>query len=226
MAKTVGLNWSDSRPIETLRLVLILSLFSVFFLFPAPAWAESPAEWRKVAGVEDGDSITLENGRRVRYLGIDSPERGGPGKGEYLAEEAHRFNRHLVRGQEVRLEYEAERLDRYQRLLAQVYLKNGLWVNGEMVKKGLAQVLYQAPNTEKFEALLKWQREAMDDRRGIWSKALEETESGYRGQGTTRKFHRTDCVNGQKIAARNLIVFKHKKDAFFQGFSPCRVCRP
>jgi endonuclease YncB( thermonuclease family) len=179
-----------------------------------------------VVSVEDGDSITLENGRRVRYLGINSPERGGPGKGEYLAEEAHRFNRQLVRGQEVRLEYEAERLDRYQRLLARVYLKNGLWVNAEMVKKGLAQVLYQAPNTEKFEELLKLQREALDDRRGFWSQALEETDSGYRGQRITRKFHRRDCADGQKIAARNSILFKQKKDAYEQGFSPCRKCRP
>ncbi|HSO71802.1 MAG TPA: thermonuclease family protein [Thermodesulfobacteriota bacterium] len=179
-----------------------------------------------MTSVEDGDSITLDNGRRVRYLGIDSPERGGPGKGEYLAEEAHRFNRRLVRGQEVRLEYEAERLDRYQRLLARVYLKNGLWVNGEMVKKGLAHVLYQAPNTDKFDELLKRQQDAMDHRRGIWSRALEETDSAYRGQGITRKFHRRDCVDGQKIAARNLVLFKHKKDAYAQGFSPCRICRP
>ena len=224
---TLGLNLSGNRPIAPLRLlVLILFLFSVFFFLPSPAWVESPAEWRKVASVEDGDSITLENGRRVRYLGIDSPERGGPGKGEYLAEEAHRFNRQLVRGQEVRLEYEAERLDRYQRLLARVYLKNGLWVNGEMVKNGLAHVLYQAPNTEKFEELLKWQREAMDDRRGFWIKALEETDSDYRGQRITRKFHRMDCADGQKIAARNLVLFKNKKDAYFRGFSPCRICRP
>ncbi len=223
---TFAPNFSGNHPIALFRPFLFLSLISVFLVLPVPLWAESPAEWQKVASVEDGDSITLENGRRVRYLGIDSPERGGPGKGEYLAEEAHRFNRQLVRGQEVRLEYEAERLDRYQRLLARVYLKDGLWVNGEMVKKGLAHVLYQAPNTEKFEELLKWQREAMDDRRGIWSKALEESDSGYRGQGATRKFHRMDCVDGLKIAVRNLILFKHKKDAYFRGFSPCRLCRP
>jgi micrococcal nuclease len=224
---TLGLHFSGNRPIAPLRLlVLILSLFSVFFFLPSPAWAESPAEWLKVVGVEDGDSITLENGRRVRYLGIDSPERGGPGKGEYLAEEAYRFNRQLVRGQEVRLEYEAERLDRYQRLLARVYLKTGLWVNGEMVKKGLAQVLYQAPNTEKFEELLNLQRAAMDDRRGFWSQALEETDSEYRGQRITRRFHRRDCADGQKIAARNSILFKQKKDAYGKGFSPCRKCRP
>jgi micrococcal nuclease len=223
----LGLNFSCNRLIALPCLsVLILSFFSLFFFLPAPTRAESPAEWGKVASVEDGDSITLEDGRRVRYLGIDSPERGGPGKGEYLAEEAYRFNRQLVRGQEVRLEYETERLDRYQRVLARVYLKSGLWVNGEMVKKGLAHVLYQAPNTEKFEELLKWQREAMDDRRGIWSKALEETDSGYLGQRITRRFHRLDCADGQKIAARNRIVFKDKKDAYSQGFSPCRICRP
>jgi micrococcal nuclease len=224
---TSCLDFFHARTIAPFRLpVFIVFLFSFFLIGPFPTHPESPAEWYKVASVQDGDSITLENGRRVRYLGIDSPERGGPGKGEYLAEEAYRFNRHLVRGQEVRLEFEAERLDRYQRLVTRVYLKNGLWVNGEMVKKGLAHVLFQAPNTEKFEELLKWQREAMDDRRGIWSKALEETDSEYRGQRITRKFHRMDCADGQKIVARNLIHYKHKKDAYSQGFSPCRICRP
>jgi micrococcal nuclease len=222
-----SLDFLGNRPIALLRLlVFFFSLSFDFSLLAASTWAESPAEWHKVASVEDGDSITLENGRRVRYLGIDSPERGGPGKGEPWADEAHRLNRRLVRGQEVRLEYEAERLDRYQRLLARVYLRNGLWVNGELVRKGLAHVLFQAPNTEKFEELLKWQREAMADRRGIWNKTLEETDSGYRGQGITRKFHRRNCLNGQKIAARNLALFKHKKDAYAQGFSPCRICRP
>ncbi len=222
-----GLNFSSNRTIAPLRLlVFIISLPSVFFFLAGLTWSESPAEWRRVVSVEDGDSITLDKGRRVRYLGIDSPERGGPGKGEPLAEEAHRFNRQLVRGQDIRLEYEVELLDRYQRLLAHVYLKNGLWVNGEMVKKGLAQVLYQAPNTKKFEALLKWQRVAIDERRGIWSKALEETESEYTGQRITRKFHRRNCLVGQKITVRNLVLFKHKKDAYLQGFSPCRLCRP
>jgi micrococcal nuclease len=206
--------------------VVILTLLLVLFFSPHSIRAESPEEWLKVSSVQDGDSITLEGGRRVRYLGIDSPERGGPGKGEYLAEEAYRFNRHLALGKEIRLEYDAERQDRYRRLLAQVYLKNGLWVNGEMIKKGLAHVLFQAPNGQKFEELLKRQREALDDRRGIWNKALEETDSGYRGQRMTRKFHRLDCADGRKIAERNLIPFESKKDAYWLGFSPCRICRP
>lgn len=95
-----------------------------------------------------------------------------------------------------------------------------------MIKQGLAHVLYQVPNAEKYDELLKWQGEAMDDRRGIWIKALEETDSGYRAQKFTRKFHRRYCPDGQKIAARNLVLFQHKKDAYFQGFSPCRGCRP
>lgn len=197
------------------------------FLFSlTPIRAESPVEWLKVTSVQDGDSITLENGRRVRYLGIDSPERGGPGKGEYLAEEAQRLNRQLVLGKEIRLEYEPERQDRYQRLLAQVYLKNGLWVNGELINRGLGHVLFQAPNGGQFEELLKRQRAALNDRRGIWKKALEETDSGYLGQRLTRKFHRAACADGLKIAGRNLIPFKSKKDAYWLGFSPCRLCRP
>jgi micrococcal nuclease len=205
---------------------LLLILLQVLFFSLHLSRADAPGEWLKVSSVQDGDSITLENGQRVRYLEIDAPERGGPGKGEDQAEEAHRLNRQLVLGKEIRLEYEVERQDRYQRLLAQVYLKNGLWVNGELINKGLAHVLFQAPNGQHFEELLKRQREALKERRGIWNRALKETDSGYLGQRITRKFHRMACADGRKIAGRNLIPFESKKDAYWLGFSPCRLCRP
>jgi endonuclease YncB( thermonuclease family) len=187
-------------------------------------WAEGA--WEKVIRVDDGDTVQLLDGRRVRYIGIDSPERGEPGKGEFLAEEATRFNRALVLGREVRLELEAEERDRFGRLLAQVYLKDGLWVNQALVREGLAHVLYQAPNVDKFEELLDEQRGAMEKRRGIWIKALQETEAAYPGQRKTRKMHRPDCPLGRKISPANRVLFKTKREAYWLGYSPCRQCKP
>jgi micrococcal nuclease len=206
---------------------IILPVLAALYLCGwGPRTAVADGIWQKVVRVDDGDTVQLLDGRRVRYIGIDSPERGEPGKGEFLAEEASRFNRALVLGREVRLELEAEERDRFGRLLAQVYLKDGLWVNQALVREGLAHVLYQAPNVDKFEELLADQRAAMEKRRGIWIKTLQETEASYPSQGKTRKMHRPDCPLGRKISPANRVLFKTKREAYWLGYSPCRQCKP
>jgi micrococcal nuclease len=136
------------------------------------------------------------------------------------------LNRRLVLKKEIRLEYGPEKRDRYDRMLAYVFLNNGLFVNGELVKQGLAKVLYHGPRMERFEELLQLQREAIKDSRGIWAKALKESDDHYRGQIHTRRFHRLDCPLGKSIAPKNLIHFQSKKEAYWQGYSPCRTCKP
>ena len=69
-----------------------------------------------VREVIDGDTIVLHDGRKVRYLGINAPENGQP-----YAREATNFNRRLVSGLPVRLEFDQVREDRHGRLLAYVY---------------------------------------------------------------------------------------------------------
>ncbi len=83
----------------------------------------------RVTRVYDGDTILLEDGRTVRYLGINAPEFQEP---FYL--KAKRFNESLVLGREIRLEFDQERTDGYGRVLAYVYAGN------EMVNARLGSV--------------------------------------------------------------------------------------
>ena len=205
--------------------LFVASLLTILFFGSGPGPVQAQT-WIRVASVADGDSISLSNGERVRYLGINAPERGEPGKAEFLAQEAFQFNRNLVLGKEIRVEFEGEKRDRFNRELAYVYLQDGTWVNRELVKEGYAHVLYQSPGLEKFEEFLSAQQEAIRGKRGIWQKALQETEPGYRGQGKSRKFHRLDCAYGRRISAKNQVIFTTKKEAYWLGFSPCRSCRP
>lgn len=200
-----------------------LSLLLLPWLASSQALA---AERVRVTWVIDGDTIRLANGQKVRYLGIDAPEMEKNGQPEYLAPEATDYNRRLVLDKEVFLEYGPERGDHYNRVLAYVFLGNGLFINGELVKKGLAHVLYHGPWMERFEALLQLQREAMQDSRGIWAKMLKETENGYRGQKRSLRFHRLSCPLGKKISPQNLVLLTSKKEAFGHGYSPCRNCQP
>ena len=90
------------------------------------------AETVTILRVIDGDTCLLEDGRRIRYLGIDSPEKGAP-----HAEEATRANNILVGGKTVRLESSRARQDRDNRLLAYVFVGD-TFVNEELVRQGHA----------------------------------------------------------------------------------------
>ncbi len=103
-----------------------------------------------VKKVIDGDTIQLESGETVRYLGIDAPEIIAKGGGsEFYAREAARYNKKLVFMKKVRLEFDVEKKDNYGRLLAYVFVKD-LFVNAELVKYGYAKAYIKPPN-EKYK---------------------------------------------------------------------------
>lgn len=116
----------------------------------------------RVRNVVDGDTVVLQAGQRLRYLGINAPERG-----EAFADEATRRNRRLVRGREVKLEFDAEREDRYGRLLAYVWA-DGEMVNETLLREGLAHVFVIPPNLRYYHRFLAIQEEARRRRVGLW----------------------------------------------------------
>jgi micrococcal nuclease len=109
-----------------------------------------------VTRVVDGDTIRVRfvsgSERRVRYIGVDTPERG-----ERCFSAATELNRRLLGDGRVRLEFDDDREDRYGRLLAYVYRAgDGLFINRELLERGLAEPLTVKPNDEhakEFEAL-------------------------------------------------------------------------
>jgi len=121
------------------------------------------AETVRVRAVLDGDTALLADGRRVRYLGIDAPERGQPFSARALA-----LNRALTEGRAVRLQFDQRREDRYGRLLAYVYAGEEM-VNERLVREGLASVYLIPPNLLHGEALLGLQADAQAKRLGMWS---------------------------------------------------------
>ena len=124
----------------------------------------------RVSLVVDGDTIVLDNGDHVRYLGIDTPEEGEP-----LYWAAKRFNRTLVWRKSIYLEVGEEGRDGYGRLLAYVWVeRNGAWilVNEEILRKGLARLLVVWPD-HHYERLLKALTWAQVEKRGLWAKYRE-----------------------------------------------------
>ncbi len=123
-----------------------------------------------VKRVIDGDTILLANGERVRYIGIDTPETKHPYKAvERFGEEADLYNKKLVEKRWVRLEFDVEKRDKYNRLLAYVYLGD-LFVNAKLVEDGYAQIYTFPPNLKYQELFLRLQRKARENERGLWVK--------------------------------------------------------
>ncbi|MFN8445060.1 MAG: SH3 domain-containing protein [Caldilineaceae bacterium] len=127
------------------------------------------AETAQVSRVIDGDTIEVliaGTAHRVRYIGIDTPEQGQPG---YQAASA--ANWELVAEQRVYLVKEISDTDRYGRLLRQVYLADGRWVNGELAAQGWTQPVRYPPDILKATELEALTLEAAQAQRGFWSGA-------------------------------------------------------
>ena len=116
----------------------------------------------------DGDTIRLESGEKVRLLGIDAPETKHPKKvPDPCGPAASTYNRDLLAGQEVVLEFDVEREDRYGRLLAHVFTRS-TFVNAELVRRGYARVSTYRPNLKYRDFFLSLQSQAKKGDRGMW----------------------------------------------------------
>lgn len=129
-----------------------------------------------VIKVVDGDTFWVddgtEKGMKVRLIGVDAPESRRTGRKEagHYGQESKIFLTQLLSGKEVRLEYDVDPTDRYGRMLAYVYLKDGTFVNAELVKQGYAMVLTVPPNVKFAEEFVRHQKNARDGQRGLWRK--------------------------------------------------------
>jgi micrococcal nuclease len=201
----------------------------ILLLLAGLAWGcgrapEHPPQKARVIQVIDGDTLVLEGGARVRLLGIDAPEMEREGRpAEFLAHKAKAFLTELTQGKEVRLEYGQLRYDRYGRVLAHLFLADNTLVEGALLRQGLAHVYLHPPNLSHREVLLAAQTEAMEARRGVWLKALNQDEPFYLANRNTLRFHRPNCPLAGKIAPANRLKITALKQAYLEGYSPCRT---
>lgn len=159
---------------------LIYILF--FLLLPTATLCISPSarsagpKYFTVTKIVDGDTFWVddgsEKGLKIRFIGVDAPETRRTRNKEigYYAQESKAFLTQLIFGKKVRLEFDVDLLDRYQRTLAYVYLEDNTFVNAELVKQGYAMVMTIPPNVKFAELFVQLQQEARENNRGLWSK--------------------------------------------------------
>jgi len=205
------------------KLIFLIYLILFSLLIVSQSFAENLF---KVRWVNDGDTIVLSDGRRVRYIGINAPEVAHEDKkAEPLGDKARDFNKKLVFQKKVRLEFGRERYDQYGRLLAYVFLRSGVFANARIIGEGYAFFLPRSPNVRYNALLLRYQRKAMSAKKGIW-KNWKEKERNYIGNRRSKRFHTKTCPFGKSTDKRNRIFFLKKWDAFWAGYAPCKKCIP
>ena len=137
---------------------------------PEPAAAPLVSGVYQVEYVYDGDTLLLTTGQRVRLIGVDTPEtvkRDHPI--EPFGPEATTFTRAFVADGQVRLDFDRERLDRYGRWLAYVWVGDRM-LNEELLRAGLARFEPQYHYSETMKRRFRIAQEnAQSARRGIWS---------------------------------------------------------
>lgn len=132
-----------------------------------------------VTQITDGDTIKVKrNGKilRIRYLGIDTPELGrGEKEDECFSQQAKEMNQKLVLGKMARLEFDKNKMDRFGRYLAYVYLdtetkegKKEIFVNKYLLEKGAGEFRLDTVNLKYQDILIQAAEKAHSEKKGLW----------------------------------------------------------
>lgn len=156
------INFSRIAKISIISVLVVVAGVVVFVCFKG-----SEESVFKVAKVIDGDTIVLENGEVVRYIGINAPETGEDNN-DCFSQEAFNANKELVEGKEVKLRKDVSEKDKYGRLLRYVWVDD-VFVNEYLVKEGYALSAEYPPDVKYAEQFDNFESQAKEENLGLWA---------------------------------------------------------
>jgi micrococcal nuclease len=181
---TLGNNFKGTAVGSMMRVILFVFLVLGLFLGPHSgampgdysAVAESlrglkKMDWAVAMSVVDGDTLVLDDGRQVRLVGVQAPKLP-LGRKNFktwpLGEASKKALERLALGKRLQLSYGGSRIDRYNRALAHLHDSDGVWIQGALLREGMARVYSFADNRAVVSAMLTLERAARRERKGIW----------------------------------------------------------
>jgi len=173
-----------------------------------------------VMKVIDGDTIDIENEKRIRLLGIDAPERD-----TCHYDESKDFLKDLLQDKDIKIEKDITGADRYDRLLRYVYIPadepedDDIFINELLLRQGYTRTLAIAPDNRYRDLFASAQKEAKEKGRGLWgecdyeqadTQALRESDTpppndkctikgNISEKGYGRKYFLESCPNYNRI---------------------------
>jgi micrococcal nuclease len=191
----------------------------------APGRADADGAHGRVSAIVDGDTIHVDidgHSTVVRLLGVDAPElhdRNDPaGRPQPFAHAAADFTRRMLAGRRVRLEFEPhDRFDRYGRTLAYVFLDDGSFFNGELLRQGYAHAYtgYAVRHRAELDADETVARRA---RRGLWATAATPLAEPIIANRKSGIYHLPGQAHYHDVAESNRIYFQTEDAARAAGF--------
>lgn len=225
MVQSTDLTGRSRRRRIWVRLAVLIALVVIivgFRLVEEIGFDQKPGDRFTIVRVIDGDTVELKGGDKLRLLSIDTPE-----KGDLFYDEATMFVREIALGRVGRIEFSSRRRDKYGRLLGYLYI-DSVFVNRQILVNGLGY-LYLFKDTdigrEETNILLEAQRSAMKAKVGLWS-IERDSEDYYLAVEGSYRFHRPGCARISRSKPDRLRRLDHRDEAFYEGLSPCRFCRP
>lgn len=196
-----------------------------------------------VTRVIDGDTIEIEGGQKIRYIGIDTPETVDPRKPvQCFGVEASKRNKELVEGKRVSLEKDIGEIDKYGRLVRYVYVGD-VFINLVLVREGFAHSYTYPPDIKYQNQFIEAERLAREQKKGLWgscptsltpttatpsSQASLSSMCTIKGNITEEKIYHTEgCGSYEKTQideARGERWFCTEEEAVAAGWRKAKNC--
>jgi endonuclease YncB( thermonuclease family) len=195
------------RNARTPYIALLTLLLSLVCARPAAAACDLAEGRTGVVGrVIDGETLVLEDGGEVKLLGVLAPaapawwKQAGPWP---PAEAAKRELARLIGGKKIELKFDARRQDRRKRWLAQLYVADGgerIWVQSQLVGKGLARAHAFFDNRACQRELQQREATARKERLGLWRQRAYRVMDAARPERLKPRVQTFQIVEGEVAA--------------------------
>ena len=209
---------------------LLFFIFGVV-IFPGLGFSEVAAdgpEWYNVKKAVSGNSLELDSGAVVAYASVIAPDLMSQSKSiENYAKESLQFNQNLAEEKEIRLEWGGRVRHPNGDYMAYVFLKDGTFLNLEVLEQGYGKLGIEAPNFEYSDDLQKAAMSARREQKGLWKYERDRPNREARFIGNTMKkeYHHPDCPELSNVAKAHQRTFLSSVDAKSASYRVCKVCK-
>ena len=211
---------------KNFKFLIFFSIGTIFFIPPKIQAAEK-IQSARVQEVLTGDTIRLESGKTLKYIGLQSPPLQSliPLIRQY-GSEALEFNKKMVEGKKISVEWGSQIRDNQKNLLGYVFLEDGTFVNKEILKSGHARVKIVPPNIQHASLFRKLELEARRNKSGLWREEPENPflKSEYIGEKNTKIYYLPNSPELERIPEANLVKFDSRVQAKAAGYRACFTC--